>query len=491
MAKPLSILYVTPELFPFVKIGGVADISYSLPLALKDKGYDIRVMLPKYGCVSERKNRIHDINRLRDISIPMGKKEVLATVKSSSVSNPRTRVQAYITTNLEYFDSKKGIYSDPKTNIDYSDNDQRFIFFSRSIVETCLTLGWAPDIIHCNDWQSAIISAYVKTMFKEHFSKTKVLYTIHNMSIQGEFPLKGFATTGMDNDVKKNFTNKRKLNFLKGGLYYADYINTVSPTHAQELLQDKKYTNGLNGLIVKKQDEFSGILNGIDKWAWNPANDSLIAEKFDDDFQEYKQTNKNALLERFSLSDNENKPLIGMISRLDENKGIPLLIEAFDELMKEDLSIVILCDGTSELKDPLSDLAKKYSNKFSIKFTYDESLAHLVEAGSDFFLMPSLYEPCGLNAMYSLKYGTIPIVRKTGGLNDIVKDYISKTKTGNGIVFTKANSTDLVNAVKKALGLFQNPAELEVLALSGMEKDYSWDIGVEEYGKIYHSLIED
>jgi len=491
MAKPLSILYVTSELYPFVKIGGIADISYSLPLALKDEGYDIRVMLPKYGNVSERKNRIHEINRLRDIEIPLGKGMELATVKSSSVANPRTRVQAYITTNQNLFDQKKGIYTNPKTNEDYPDNDLRFIFFNRTVIETCLTLNWAPDIIHCNDWQSGMIPGYVKTLFKDHFKNTKVIYTIHNSSNQGEFSLKGFTATGLDNDTKKNYTHKKKFNFLKGGLFYADHINTVSPTHAQELLQDKKFTNGLSDLLVKRKDQFSGILNGIDKWSWNPATDSNIAAKYEDDFVEFKKTNKKALLKKYQLAYKEDVPLIGMISRLDEIKGIQLLIDTFDELMAEEVTVVILGDGKSELKTKLKDIAKKYSKKLAIKFIYDEKMAHLIEAGSDFFLIPSIYEPCGLNAMYSLKYGSIPIVRKTGGLIDNVKEYSPKTKKGNGFVFTEANPKDLVGAVKKAVELYKNYSELEKLAISNMDGDYSWDDRVEEYGKIYHSLIED
>ena len=491
MAKPLSILYVTSELFPFVKIGGIADISYSLPLALKDEGYDIRVMLPKYGSVSERKNRIHEINRLRDIPIKMDKQTEPATVKSSSVANPRTRVQAYITTNHKYFDSKKGIYSNPKTKKEYADNDERFIFFNRTVVETCMTLNWAPDIIHCNDWQSGIIPAYVKTLFKDHFKNTKVIYTVHNISNQGEFSLKNFSLTGLDKEVKKNYTHRRKFNFLKGGLFYSDFINTVSPTHAQELLQDKKFTKGLNELLLDRKNSFEGILNGIDKWAWNPETDNYLSKKYEGDFRDYKLANKKAILKKFNLHYDEKVPLIGMISRLNENKGIPLLIEAFDELMNEDISIIMLGDGSPEIKDQLRNLSKKYSKKFNIKFANDEKLAHQIEAGSDFFLMPSLYEPCGLNAMYSLGYGTIPIVRKTGGLNDNVKDYNPKTKKGNGFVFSNANRNDLLDAVKRAVKVFGEPGEMDAIAKKAMESDHSWDDRVEEYGRIYHSLTDE
>jgi starch synthase len=491
MARPLSVLYVTSELFPFVKIGGIADISYSLPLALKDEGYDIRVMLPKYGNMSERKNRIHEINRLRDLEIPLGKDIELATVKSSSVANPRTRVQAYITTNQNLFDQKKGIYTNPKTGEDYPDNDLRFIFFNRTVIQTCLTLNWAPDIIHCNDWQSGMIPAYVKTIFKDHFKNTKVIFTIHNSSSQGEFSLKGFAATGLDNEVKKNYTHKKKFNFLKGGLYYADQINTVSPTHAQELLQDKKFTNGLSDLLLKRKDNFTGILNGIDKWSWNPATDSNLADKYENNFSDFKKANKKALLKRYQLSYKEDIPVIGMISRLDEIKGIQLLIDALEDLMAEDIILLILGDGKSEIKSKLKELSKIHSKKFGIKFIYDEKLAHQIEAGSDFFLIPSIYEPCGLNAMYSLKYGSIPIVRKTGGLIDNVKEYTPKTKKGNGFVFSEAHPKDLVGAVKRAVELYKKSAELEKLATKNMEEDYSWDDRVEEYGRIYHSLIED
>lgn len=489
MAKPLSILFVTSEVFPFVKVGGKADVSFSLPIALRDLGHDIRVMVPKYGVISERKNRIHEINRLKDIPIQVGDRSDPATIKSSSVFNPRTKVQAYITTNTKYFDAKKGIYYDPKTGKEYKDNDERFIFFSRTVVETCLLLGWFPDIIHCNDWQSGIVPAFIKVMFPQKFKKTKVLYTIHDFYQQGVFPAQSFEKTGLPKEIRQNFIHKNNFNFLKGGLHYSDRITTVSPTYAAEILKEKVMSNGLNSLLIEKGDNFSGILNGLDNWVWSPKVDPMIANNYTGDYAKYKSLNKKALLKTFKLEYNAENPVIAMITRLHAQKGISLLLETAEKLLQEDLQIIILGDGEAEFKNELKNLAKKYPTKFATKTGFDEDLAHQIEAGADMFLIPSVYEPCGLNAMYSLLYGTIPIVRATGGLKDIVKEYDLKTKKGNGFVFKNSVQNDLFGAVKKAVDLFRRTDEWEALAVAGMNSDFSWD--AKKYSDLYYSAFKE
>jgi len=489
MSKPLSVLFVTSEVYPFVKVGGVADVAYSLPLALRELGHDVRVMVPKYGTISERKNRIHEINRLREVPIPIGEKFDPATIKSSSINSPRTKVQAYITTNHKYFDAKKGIYTDPKTGREYRDNDERFIYFNRTVIETCLILGWFPDIIHCNDWQTAIIPALVKTLFPQKFKKTKVVFTIHDFYQQGIYTHHSFDKTNLPKTERQNFIHKTNFNFMKGGLFYADKITTVSPSYAAEILKDKTHGNGLNALLEKRKDDFVGILNGIDPWAWNPKVDPYLKTKYSGDIESYKTANKIEVLKKFKLEYNENIPLAAMVTRLSRQKGVSLLIEAADKLLSENIQLIILGDGDTDLKNELKELQKKYPEKLSVKTAFDEDLAHLIEAGADMFLMPSVYEPCGLNSMYSLIYGTAPIVRSTGGLKDIVTEFDAKTKKGNGFVFRNSNVTDFHKAVKKAVELFKNKESWNALIANGIESDFSWD--AKKYADVYYSAFKD
>lgn len=491
MAKPLGILYVSSEAYPFIKISGIGDVSYSLPLALRELGHDVRVMFPKYGIISERKNKIHEISRLRDVPISIGDNVFKTTVKSSSMYNSKAKLQAYITTNYEYFDSRKGIYLDPKTNKPFPDNDERFLFFCKTAIETCLVLNWFPDIIHCNDWQTAIISAFVKTLFPSKFRKTKVILTIHNASDQGIFPAENFSKTGLPQQVMENFIHKDNLNFLKGGIVYADYITTVSPTYRNEILQDANHTNGLNELLLQKQNKFEGILNGIDPYQWNPRIDKHIIKNFTNDFSSYKEANKEELLTQFGLEYNPEVPVFAMISKLDYNKGISLLLEALDSILKMNIKFVLLGDGENEYKKKLKKLADKYKDKFGLKLEYDEKLAHLIEAGSDFFLMPSIYEPCGLNSMYSLAYGSIPIVRATGGLIDIVNDIDIQNKTGNGIVFREPNKDELINAVKRAIEIYNNKELREEICLNNMKQNYSWGDKAKRYEEIYYTASKE
>jgi starch synthase len=491
MAKQTSVLFVTSEVFPFVKVGGIADVSYSLPLALRDLGYDVRVMMPKYGNVSERKNKIHEINRLKDIPIKVGASEVLATVKSSSMNNPRVKVQAYITTNREYLDALKGVYSDAKTGEIFNNNDERFIFFNKSVIETCMLLNWYPDIIHCNDWYTGLIPAYIRTLHPSKFRKTKLIYTIHNFSHQGIFSLKSFSKTGLSEKVQAEFIHKNKFNFLKGGLHYSDYITTVSPSYAQEILNDKKANNGLNVVLQEQSDKFTGILNGIDHWAWNPKTDVQLQNKFTNDYYEFKNANKKQLLKQFDLDYKSDTMVIGIISRLDEQKGLSLVIDSAKTLFKEKIQIVLLGEGNPEIAESFRKIQAENPKKFSMVLGFDETLAHLMEAGCDALLMPSLSEPCGLNALYSILYGTLPIARATGGLKDIITEFDEEKQEGNGFLFANHSPEEMLEAVKKALKLFKNKDIWEQIALVGMNTDLSWKKNVKYYDDIYKLLMKD
>jgi len=491
MAKAITVLFAASEVFPYVKFGGIADFSYSLTLALRALGHDVRVMMPRYGNISERKYQIHFIKRLQDIPIKIAGKEELVTVKSSSINNPRYKVQSYITTNSFYFDQRKAIYHNPQDGKPFPDNDERFILFSQSVITTCLLLNWFPEILHCNDWHTAIVPAIAKILYPNKFKKTKFILTIHNFANQGEFPEATFDKIGLPAEFKENFIHNGKFNFLKAGLLYADYVTTVSPTYAKEVLQDESHTNGLNKILIQKNNSFTGILNGLDPWQWNPRFDDDIACQLNNsDFETYKKCNKEDLLRTLDLKINTDTPLVGMISHLEPNKGIKLLIEATDKIMKEDVALVLLGTGAPDLTKKLLKLAEKFPGKFIFKNVYDEQLAHKIEAGSDIFLMPSIYEPCGYNAMYSVIYGTVPVVRATGGLIDTIEPFNPATGEGVGFVFDEPTPSALIKKLKEALDAYRDKEIWKRITHNCLNKQFPWKETAEQYVEIYRSLIK-
>lgn len=491
MGKSITVLFAASEIFPYIKFGGVADFSFSFTLALRALGHDVRVMMPRYGNISERKHQIHFIKRLQDIPIKIAGKEELITVKSSSISNQRYKVQSYITTNSFYFDQRKAIYNDPTTGKPFPDNDERFILFSQSVITTCLLLNWYPEIMHCNDWHTALIPVLAKTLYPNKFKKTKFVLTIHNFANQGEFPESTFDKIGLPEDVREKLIHNGKFNFLKGGILFSDYVTTVSPTYAKEVLQDDVHTKGLNKLLIERNNSFVGILNGIDPWQWNPRSDDDIACQLQNgNFEAYKACNKEDLLKNVCLEPQLEKPLIGMISHIEENKGIKLLIESFDKIMKEDVYFVLLGTGDVSLTKKLQKLAEKYAGRFVFKNVYDEQLAHKIEAGADIFLMPSIYEPCGYNAMYSVVYGTVPVVRATGGLLDSVEPFDAETGKGVGFIFEEPTPLALVKKLKEALEVYKNKELWRKIIQNCLEKHFSWKESAEEYVEIYRNLLK-
>lgn len=491
MAKPLSILFVTSEIYPYAKESGIGDFAYSYSLAMRELGHDIRVMTPKYGNVSERKNKIHEINRLRDIPISIGEQSFPATVKSSSLSNPRYKVQAYITTNYEFFDSRKGIYHNLADWKLFEDNFDRFLYFSRSVVETCLILGWFPDIIHCNDWHTAIIPAYLKLLFPNKFKKTRTVLTIHNLQGHPQIPISEFSKTGLPKDYISSFKHKNMLNLFKAGIIYSNFVTTVSPNYAKILLTDKEYTNGLNSVFKEHSSKFKGILNGIEQYTWNPSHDYYIHSKFDGNHQDFKYNNKVELCNKIGLEFDPKKPIFAMISKLDNSKGIGLLLETIPQIIRKDFQLVILGLGDAEIQKQLEKLAKKYSKKIKVIFSMDEALAHQIESGSDFFLLPAANEPFGLNMLYSLAYGSIPIVYYGGGFVDTAVDIDEDQENGNSIVFKNHSVDDFANAFKRAFNLFADKDKLHNLIERNMSKNYSWQNSALQYDEIYRNIIKE
>ena len=491
MAKSLNILLVAGEAFPYAKETEVGDVVGSLPLVIRDMKHDIRVMIPKYGCVSERKNKVHDINRLKEIPIKIGEEKTeMLTSKSSAMTNVRTKVQVYIATNERYFETRKGVYHDPVKWTEYVDNLERFIFFARSVVETCVMLGWYPDIIHCNDWQTALVPVYLKYLYPNKFKKTKTILTIHNVSKQGEYPISMFQLLGLPNEVKDNFTHKKQLNILKGGMIYANKITTVSPSYLQQIAKDKEITNGLNVYIKENINKIQGVTNGIDMVIWNPRTDDTIPQKFEGDFNTYKTRNKIVLCDACGLQYKENVPLVAMVTRINEQKGIDILINAMNDLMKLNFQLVILGQGNAKMKEQLLKHQQKHSDKVSVIFALDDSLAHLMEAGSDMFLLPSRQEAGGLNLFYSLSYGSVPIVNMTGGIKDFAVPFVKKVESStNCFSINELSPSGLFAAIEKAISIYKDKKSWEQIVKNGMNGDYSWKESAIQYIEIYKKLL--
>jgi len=490
MRNSYNILYVSPEVAPFAKTGGLADVAGALPKALKDLGHDIRIMMPKYGCISERKYVLREVIRLREIPVRLGQREYVVSAKSAFL--PDSKVQVYFIDYPPYFD-RDSLYVNPSTGKDWSDNPERFALFCRAVLEVLKVLHWQPDVIHCNDWQTALIPAYLKTRLREDafFSRVSTLLTIHNLAYQGVFEPSVLEVIDLPQELflpggPVEFFGK--VNFLKAGIVYADAISTVSEKYAEEI-QTEEFGAGLNGVLRRRASDIHGILNGADYNVWNPETDEFIPHKYSASDLSGKQRNKEALLTQVGLPYNPEVPVIGMISRLAEQKGFDILAEAMERIMAMNVQMVLLGTGDPKYHKMFEKFAKKYPSKLSVNLRFDEPLAHLIEAGSDMFLMPSRYEPCGLNQIYSLRYGTIPIVRFTGGLADTIQDYDPETGRGNGFVFRDYNAEALVEAIQRALNVYQDRTTWTKLVKNAMRQDFSWSVSAKKYVALYKKII--
>lgn len=492
-AKKIKILFVSSEVYPFVKTGGLADVSSALPQKLAEMGHEVRIVVPKYGAVDDRKFKIHEVVRLKDLTIKIGDKDVVFSLKSCFLPGQKVRVQIYFLDNQEYFGSRNSLYIDPVTGKDYPDNDERFILLSRSVFELISKLGWIPDIIHCNDWQCGLIPAYLKTIYKDepHFSEFTTLFTIHNLAYQGEFPKSSFDKTGLPEDLnsEKGIEIYSKINFMKSGLVFADTINTVSETYANEIRTDDELGAGLKSVLSKRKNDLYGIINGIDTRVWNPEKDKHLPKKYSSKNLTNKIENKEELAKKFNFDFDENIPIIGLITRLYDAKGIDLLSDAFKDIMALDLQMVLLGTGDKKYHNFFEKMAGKYPKKFACYLGFNDEIAHLIEGGADIFLMPSKYEPCGLNQMYSLIYGTVPLVRETGGLADTVIRYNEKTEEGNGFIFKPYEASALLKELKRALKIFQDKKTWTKIMRNGMKSDFSWTSSAKKYVDLYKKVL--
>lgn len=488
-----KILYLASEVAPFAKSGGLADVTGALPKALKGLNQEIRLMIPKYKFINERKYVLREVIRLREIPVTVNGITKIANVKSAFL--PDSKVQIYFV-EIEDLFSRPGIYNDIKTNKPYPDNAQRFAYFAKAAMETLKILSWQPDIIHCNEWQTAFVPVYLKTIYlnDEFFKGVKSIYTIHNLTVQGVFDTKVAKDIDFDESQAKEggmFNKDGKLNLTKAAIHFADFITTVSESYANEIVSNPEVGYGFEKLLEEKGEKFEGILNGVDYTVWSPEADKLIPAQYSKENMDGKKENKKILLSRLGLTYNENTPLIAMVSRISIQKGFDLVLEAMDNLLKQNLQIYILGDGDRSLVEKLYEYRDKYPEKFAMSLSSDEKMVHLVEAGADILLMPSKYEPCGLQQIYSLRYGTIPIVSAVGGLFDTVDDLDVETGEGTGFILEQLSAKSIVKAVKKAVAYYKKKEQWAELQKRIMEEDFSWELSAKRYLDVYSRALNE
>ncbi|MCI0696968.1 glycogen synthase GlgA [candidate division KSB1 bacterium] len=490
MKNKFKIFFVSPEVSPFAKTGGLAEVSGALPKALKERGHDMRMMMPNYRAVNERKFTLRDVIRLKDMAVPVGGQLVKASSKSSFL--PDSKVQIYLLYHKQFFD-RDGLYQN-SAGQDYADNAERFIFFCRGCLETLKLLQWQPDLIHCNDWQTALIPVYLKTIYKDDpfFKDIPVLLSVHNLADQGIFEAAVVQKAGLPQDMFYSGSTLEfygKFNFLKAGLLTADTLSTVSLTYAKDIQQNAEHGMGLEGVLQARRNDLHGIANGVDYAEWNPANDKFIPNPYSAADLALKALNKQALLTRLGLAFSEETPLLAIISRLDDTMGLELVDEGYDRLVALGAQMVVLGTGDEKYHKMLARLAKKYPRQLSVTLRFDNALAHLIQAGADMLLKPSRYEPCGLGQIQAMRYGNIPIVHAAGGLAETVQNYDPRTENGSGFVFKKYDADDMLKAIERAIKVFQDKKRWAKLMKNAMKQDYSWEAAAEKYTKLYARLV--
>jgi len=481
------IVLVTTEIIPYSKVGGLADVMGALPDELEKSGCKVKVITPLYSAIDRSDFGIKKILRHSELAASVAGEKVPFTLHSAK--KPGTSIDIYFVES-ERFYGRKGIYTVPETGEAFTDEPERTVFFNRAVIESIKALDLHPDIIHCNDFHSGLIPAYVSLEEGDdpHFEGTGTVFSVHNLAYQGIFDPSFLKTAGLDGDLFTAggpFEFWGKVNVMKIGLVFSGLISTVSKTYAKEITTTDEFGYGLEGVLRSRKKDIVGILNGIDPEAWDPETDELIPANFTAEDQKGKEKCRAELHKAFRLKPVAKAPVIGMVSRLVDQKGFDILAEAIPALMKLDIRFAILGTGQQKYHELYTKLTERYANRFGVRLEFNNELAHLIEAGSDYFLMPSRYEPCGLNQMYSLRYGTIPIVRATGGLKDTIKNLDASGSKGNGFTFTEYSSGALSKTISKAAKFFADPKRIRRVRERIMREDHSWKRSAEEYMKLY------
>ena len=475
----MKVLFAVSECGPFAKSGGLADVAGSLPKELKSLGTDIRVILPKYGTISEEFKR--EMKKIKEFTVSVGWRNQYCGIEELTHQG----VTYYFVDN-EYYFKRENLYG-------YFDDGERFAYFNRAVLETLTQLDFFPDVIHCHDWHTAMIPYLLRTEYnnRKGYGQMRTVFTIHNLQFQGIFPKEILGDLlGMD---YKSFHSGHleffgNINYMKGALVAADKITTVSPTYKEEI-QTPVFGEKLDGLLRERKDDLIGILNGIDEDFYNPASDPLIYQTYSAANHLNKAINKTEIQKYFGLPQSTRTPLLVMITRLTRQKGLDLVKCVLREILQEDLQVIILGTGDYEYEEHLRQAARIYPEKLRVFTGFNEGLAHKLYAGADLFLMPSQFEPCGLGQLIAMKYGAIPIVRETGGLNDTIIPWNEFTGKGNGFSFSHFNAHDMLYTIRRALGVYHDSKSWKSIVKQAMEMDYSWAQSAYSYNQLYAEIV--
>jgi starch synthase len=477
----MNILFPVSECVPFAKTGGLADVAGALPQALAKGGHQVSVVMPMYRHIHNAGVSVTSTHLT--LQVPLGQQTIPAEVWEAQLFEPGLRI--YFIQCTPFFERAE-LYGNGEG--DYPDNDQRFVFFSRAVLELGKALKQSWDILHGHDWHTGLILVYLKTLYAAEpaYKHCKSLLTIHNLAYQGIFPPESMALTGLPTSVfnAEGVEFWGRLNFLKAGLVFSDWINTVSPTYAREI-KTPEFGHGLDGVLRARGNKVSGILNGLDYAVWNPENDPLLPINYQSHERKRKLEIKAKLFEERQMFPLENAPLVALVGRLDEQKGLDILAAA-SELLHLNLQLIILGTGARKYHEYLLNLKSKFARKLSVNLEFNNELAHKIYAGADMFLMPSRFEPCGLGQLIAMRYGTVPIVRTTGGLADTVTEFDGTH--GNGFTFADYSAEGLLTAVKRACEVYANPTAWEKVTHNGMLADFSWERSAGEYDRLYRQL---
>ncbi|MCK4574718.1 MAG: glycogen synthase GlgA, partial [candidate division Zixibacteria bacterium] len=483
-------LVASSEMVPFAKTGGLADVIGALPAAMAKQGSEVKTFIPLYDPAALKDHTVHSTGL--DLKVSVNGTQKSFTV--DYIKAKRLPLEYCFIDNGDYF-KRLQLYRDERTGSDYTDNDMRFAFFARAVLEAVKGMGWKPDIIHVHDWQAAMIPVYLKTLYAEDpfFANVRTVLTIHNLAYQGTFDGERFEKLDLPEKLffpTSPFEFYGKVNFLKAAIEHSDRITTVSERYAEEIQTDE-HGCGLQGVLQRRTSDISGILNGVDYTIWSPSRDKKIPYNYYAANLSGKKMNKIELLGKAGLPVREKTPLVGIISRLADQKGFDLIAEIADEIFQMDLQMIVLGTGEEKYHQLFEELQQKFPDKLKVYLAFDDSLAHWIEAAADMFLMPSHYEPCGLNQMYSLKYGTVPLVREVGGLADTVDDYNPRTGEGTGFVFSEYTSQALREAIERAVSLYPRRRPWTKIMKAGMRQDFSWDKAAWKYLRLFEELIRD
>lgn len=484
----MKILIISSEVFPFAKTGGLANLAGFLPQALKKLGHDVRVFTPKYKVTDEKAFALS--TKVEHLEVQISNRYEACSVLEGSLGDGA--VPVYFLKNDAYY-RRDHLYGDSQG--DYPDNAERFIYFSRSVPEVCKALGFIPDVLHCCDWQSGLVPVYLDKFYRQDplLAESASIFTIYNLSHQGLFWHYDMHLTGLGWDLftPDGLEYYGKINLMKGGLLWADVLTTVSPSYREEI-QRKEFGNGLEGVLQYRIDDLYGVLNGVDYSVWNPESDPLIPQNYSLKDLKGKQTCRKALLQDFALEDELDRPVVAMISHLDAQKGAELVAESIEKIMALDLSLILMGTGQEKFHRLFQHIREKYRQKMGLRLEYNSGLQHKILAGADMLLMPSLYEPTGSYQIYSLKYGTIPLVHAVGSLKDSVKNFdpASDAAAGTGLCFHDPTPEALVDTIQRALTAYQDRKSWKALQIRAMQEDFSWKVTAGEYEKLYNKALE-